>query len=53
MSTFASSRETTEGTIYRAMVRHMKPEDAQAHAKIGFEAGWNAALDQLLALLRR
>jgi uncharacterized protein YndB with AHSA1/START domain len=39
------------GTIYRATVRHMRPEDAQAHARMGFEAGWNAALDQLLELL--
>lgn len=38
------------GTLYRATVRHENATDAQTHAEIGFEAGWGAALDQLVAL---
>jgi uncharacterized protein YndB with AHSA1/START domain len=38
------------GTLYRATVRHENAMDAQAHAEMGFEAGWGAALDQLVAL---
>jgi len=38
------------GTLYRATVRHETVADAQAHAEMGFEAGWGAALDQLVAL---
>jgi uncharacterized protein YndB with AHSA1/START domain len=38
------------GTRYRAVARHARPEDAAAHAAMGFEAGWGAALDQLVAL---
>ena len=35
---------------YRATALHATAEFARAHAEIGFEAGWNAALDQLIAL---
>lgn len=38
------------GTLYRATARHSTPTDAAAHAEMGFEAGWGAALDQLVAL---
>ena len=40
------------GSHYRAIVRHMNAGDAQQHAEMGFEAGWGAALDQLVALYR-
>lgn len=43
--------EADGGTRYRATVRHGNPDDARQHADMGFEAGWGAALDQLLALL--
>lgn len=38
------------GTLYRATARHATAADATAHAEMGFEAGWGAALDQLVAL---
>jgi uncharacterized protein YndB with AHSA1/START domain len=43
--------EDADGTRYRATVHHASAEDAATHAEIGFEAGWGAALDQLVALL--
>jgi uncharacterized protein YndB with AHSA1/START domain len=38
-------------TRYKATVRHASPEACRAHAAMGFEAGWAAALDQLVALM--
>ncbi len=38
------------GARYRATVLHASPEDARRHADMGFQAGWSAALDQLVAL---
>ena len=38
------------GTLYRATARHSTREDAEAHASMGFEAGWSVALNQLGAL---
>jgi uncharacterized protein YndB with AHSA1/START domain len=37
-------------TRYTARARHWRSEDAEAHAQMGFEPGWNAAADQLEAL---
>lgn len=42
---------TADGTVYRATARHSTSVDTQAHADMGFESGWGAALDQLVALL--
>lgn len=39
------------GTRYTATVRHATEAACQAHAAMGFEAGWGAALDQLIALM--
>jgi len=36
------------GTHYRASALHATAESRQAHANMGFEKGWNAALDQLI-----
>lgn len=44
--------EQPSGTRYRATVMHLAEADAQRHAEMGFEAGWGAALDQLVALWR-
>jgi len=44
--------ETPDGTRYTAWVQHKDTEDRDRHAAMGFEAGWGAALDQLVALLR-
>ena len=42
-----------EGTRYVARVRHWSTADREAHAQMGFEPGWNAAADQMVALLTR
>ena len=39
------------GTRYRAYALHATAEARKQHADMGFEQGWNAALDQLLALI--
>lgn len=39
------------GTLYTARVIHGNAEDRDQHAAMGFEAGWGAALDQLIALM--
>ncbi|TPE62324.1 polyketide cyclase [Sandaracinobacter neustonicus] len=38
-------------TRYTAVAYHATAETRQTHLEMGFEAGWNAALDQLLELL--
>lgn len=40
------------GTRYRAIAMHQEPEDNKRHADMGFEEGWGAALDQLVALMQ-
>lgn len=40
------------GTRYRAQVMHRDPEGKAAHEAMGFEAGWGAALDQLVEFTR-
>ncbi len=37
------------GTRYSVLVRHGDSEGRQRHAERGFEQGWGAALDQLVA----
>jgi len=39
------------GTVYRAIAMHADEEAARRHAEMGFEQGWGAALDQLVALM--
>lgn len=39
-------------TRYTATARHWNAEDRNAHEQMGFDAGWNAATDQLEALVR-
>jgi len=40
------------GTDYRWAAQHAAQADSDRHAAIGFDAGWNAATDQLEALAR-
>lgn len=40
------------GTRYTATVRHATAQARDTHAEMGFEAGWGAALDQLVELLQ-
>lgn len=35
------------GTLYRAIARHRRPEDAKTHADMGFHDGWGTAAAQL------
>ncbi len=39
-----------DGTRYTATARHWTQEKHDQHVEMGFEAGWNAATDQLVAL---
>ncbi len=41
------------GTQYRATAIHATEAACQQHAAMGFEAGWGAALDQLIAMVKR
>lgn len=40
------------GTKYTAMVLHKDEDDSKKHAAMGFEQGWGAALDQMVALIK-
>jgi uncharacterized protein YndB with AHSA1/START domain len=40
------------GTRYHARVMHATEAGREAHAAMGFEQGWNIALDQLVALMK-
>ncbi len=42
-----------EGTRYFAMARHATAEATQQHRDMGFEAGWGAALAQLIELMQK
>jgi len=42
-----------KGTKYTALVRHANVEARIAHAKMGFEEGWGACLDQLVAIIKK
>lgn len=41
------------GTRYRASVHHADAAGCAQHRAMGFEQGWGAALDQLVALMKR
>jgi uncharacterized protein YndB with AHSA1/START domain len=41
------------GTRYTATVMHAEEAGCQKHASMGFEAGWGAALDQLVAMVKK
>jgi len=40
-------------TRYTARARHWTADDLKTHQDMGFEAGWNAATDQLEALVKK
>ncbi len=42
-----------DGTRYTATVIHADEAGCKQHANMGFEAGWGAALDQLVAMVKR
>lgn len=41
-----------EGTRYTATVIHADEAGCKKHAEMGFESGWGAALDQLVAMVK-
>ncbi|OYU43682.1 MAG: polyketide cyclase [Burkholderiales bacterium PBB4] len=45
--------DTDTGTRYTATVIHADEAGCKKHAAMGFEAGWGAALDQLVAMIQR
>ena len=45
--------DVAEGTRYTATVMHADEAGCKKHATMGFEAGWGAALDQLVAMIQR
>ncbi|MDI9335253.1 MAG: SRPBCC domain-containing protein [Cytophagales bacterium] len=45
--------DTGLGTRYTATVLHADAASAAKHAAMGFEAGWGAALDQMVAMIKQ
>lgn len=45
--------DADHGTRYTATVIHADEAGCKKHAAMGFEAGWGAALDQLVAMVKR
>jgi uncharacterized protein YndB with AHSA1/START domain len=43
----------TNGAKYRATVIHADEAGCKKHAEMGFEAGWSACLDQLVAMVKK
>lgn len=44
--------DAPEGTLYSACVSHADAAACKQHAAMGFEEGWSAALDQLVAMIK-
>lgn len=47
MTAEITMESATEGTRYRALVRHKSPEDRAKHEAMGFFQGWGMCLTQL------
>jgi uncharacterized protein YndB with AHSA1/START domain len=45
--------DTGIGTKYTATVKHADEAGSAKHAAMGFEAGWGAALDQMVAMIKK
>lgn len=52
MTAIISMRPSAGGTLYTATALHRNPEDRRKHEDMGFEMGWNTALDQLVAYIK-
>ena len=50
MTADITMKAVSEGTLYRAIVRHRSPEDRKKHEEMGFHQGWGTCLTQLEAL---
>lgn len=44
---------TPSGTKYTAYVLHADAASKQRHEAMGFQAGWSAVLDQLVAVIKQ
>ena len=44
--------KTEEGCHYLAHVKHASAQSQKQHQEMGFEAGWGAAFDQLIEILK-
>lgn len=42
-----------EGTKYTAIARHKDEAAVKQHKEMGFEQGWGAALDQMVAMIKK
>lgn len=49
---FLELEDRTKGTLYRVVARHKDVETCRKHQEMGFYTGWNAALDQLVAMVK-
>jgi uncharacterized protein YndB with AHSA1/START domain len=45
--------ESGMGAEYTAIVKHADEAGCAKHAAMGFEAGWGAALDQMVAMIKK
>ena len=52
MTAIISMKPSGKGTLYTAMALHRNTGDRKKHEDMGFEHGWNAALDQLVAYMK-
>jgi len=42
-----------KGTKYTALALHCHEQDCKKHEEMGFHDGWGAAVDQLVALMKK
>lgn len=52
MTAYVEIEPHPEGTKYTATALHKSVEDRQKHEEMGFDSGWNATIDQMVALLQ-
>ncbi len=52
MTAIISMKPSGSGTLYTAMALHRNTDDRKKHEDMGFEHGWNTALDQLVAYMK-
>ena len=52
MTAIITMAPSGEGTLYTATALHRSADDRKKHEDMGFEHGWNAALDQLVAYVK-
>ncbi|MGQ2966138.1 SRPBCC family protein [Methylophilus sp.] len=53
MTASITLQASAKGTRYTALVQHPNTASKQRHEAMGFEAGWSAVLDQLVAAIKQ